>query len=238
MATRVALPDSIARARWMLSHFEDFFYYVDGDLFTALAADAGASVTEDADGVGGILQLVTGAVNNNEAGVATSNELFQYSANLAFMIGCRLQYTEANTDDANVAFGFADAFGANLLGDNGASYSIGTSGALIYKIDGGTVWRAVSENNGTATDTVSTTTAGGASYQWLEIEGVEVDGSNFEITFFVDGQPLRDSNNKAVKHTLALASSTQMDLGAYVKAGDVNSETLNVDCMYWAVRRL
>ena len=40
------------------------------------------------------------------------------------------------------------------------------------------------------------------------------------MTFFVDDQPLRDSNGKQIKHTVAVASATEMQVGVYAKAGN------------------
>lgn len=221
----------------MFEHFDDFTHFVDGDTWTMLDADSGSSVAEDADGQHGVVQLICATTDNNEAALATSNELFLFAADKSFRLATRIQYTEVNTDDANVAFGFADAFGANLITDDGAGVGIANSGVLIYKLDGGTVWRCNSENNGVSTDTVSTKTAGGSSYQTLEIVGRAVDGTNYELTFFCDGEPLRDSLGRPIMHRLAYASATNMDFGVYLKTGGAQTETLNVDYLAWEVVR-
>ena len=175
--------------------------------------------------------------DNNEVCLASTNELFKFADDKPFVAECRLQYAEANTNQANVAFGFADAMGANLIADDGASVGINSSGVLIYKATGGTVWRCNSENNTAATDTVSISTAGGASYQRLTIVGRPVNGTQYELTFFLDGAALRDSANKAIKHTLLYASSTEMDFGVYLKTGSATEEIVNVDYVYFACKR-
>lgn len=209
--------------------WDDFSYYTSGELWTNLAVDGGVTAFAESDAVSGVIQGATGATDNNEIGIFTTVEQFLLSADRP-IYGCALlQYTEANTDDANVAVGFANAAGANLLSDDGAGDNINSSGILIFKVDGGTVWRCACENNGTIVETESTRTAGGATYQLLEIFGSPVDGTNYSFTYFVDGVELRDTNNRPIQHTLAYASATEMDFGAYVKAGSANSETLNID---------
>jgi len=117
---------------------DDFTHFSDGDAWTKLDADSGATVAIDADGTDGVMLLTTGATDNNEASLASTNELFLFAADRAIVIEAHLQFAEANTDDANVAFGLADAWGANLLGDNGAGPKSSYSGCLIYKADGDT----------------------------------------------------------------------------------------------------
>lgn len=225
-------PEALREIR-QFSLYDDFLWYLSPHLWTSLAADTNSAVAIDADGVGGVVQLNTGdATDNNEAGVVSTNELFLFAADKPLIAQSRIQFTEINTNAANVAFGFADAFGANLLGDNGAGDNINSSGALIFKVDGETVWRAAVEINGTIRETQSTTTAGGASYQKLRIEALPVDGTNLEVTYFCDDEPLRDSNGKTIKHTIPYASSTEMKLGVYGKAGAANTLTVNVDYVF------
>lgn len=222
-------PDFLGRSD-QFELYDDFLWYVSPHLWTSLAADTNTAVAIDADGESGVLSIGTGdATDNNEAGTFTTNELFKFAADRPLCAEARIQFTEINTSAANVAFGFADAGGADLLGDDGAGDAIANSGALIFKVDGETVWRAACENNGTVRETQSTTTAGGSSYQTLRIESRDMGDGNQEITYFVDGQPLRDSNGKQIKHTLAHASATQMDLGVYAKAGAANTLTVLVD---------
>lgn len=220
------LPDLVKDRRWF-SLEDDFLWYISPHLWTALASDSTVTVAIDADGVGGVVQIGIDATNNNEACIATTNEVFKFASDKPLVAEARIQYTEGNVDDANVAFGFADAFGANLIADDGASVGINSSGAIIYKVDGGTVWRCNSEINGVALDSVSTTTAGGSAYQTLRIEAI-TEGSNVILTYFCDGVQLKDSSGVGIRHELALASATEMDLGVYAKGG-TGAETINVD---------
>lgn len=197
---------------------------------TSLVADAGTTIAVS-DGVRGTIALTTGATDNNEVALRTTTEIFLFAANKPLIYEARIQFTEANVDDANVAVGFADAVGANLLVDDGAGPKTTYSGAMIFKIDGDTTWRAGSSKSTTQTNTDSLTAAGDASYQVLRLEIWPINTTDLEVAFFVDGVQLKDSNSKPIKHTVVYTSATEMHAFAYVKAGGANSEVLNVDYM-------
>lgn len=229
-------PEQIREIR-QFELFDDFLWYISPHVWTSDVTDTNSSVAIDADGVGGIVALNTGDnTDNNEVSLATTNELFLFAADKPMMAQTRLQFSEVNTSAANVWFGWVDALSDNVITDNGAGITAG-SAAAIYKKDGETKWRAYCECNGTANDTASLTTAGGSSYQKLRIVVLPIDGTSVEVTYFVDDEPLRDSTNKAIKHTLAYASSTEMDLGVYAKVGAANTLTVNVDYIYAAQLR-
>ena len=233
-------PRVLLDARQNFEIFDDFGYYNSGDFWTNLAADGGVTGFAEGDSEFGRIQGATGATDNNEIACRSTNEVALFQADGTFILEVKFQYTEVNTDDANFAIGMADAAAANLLSDDGAGGNINSSGTLIYKIDGGSVWRCTAENNGTVRDTVSIQTAGSTSaYQTLTIEGRDVDGTNYEITYFLDGAALTDSSNDPIKHTLAFASATEMRLVAgYMKAGAANTETINLDYFYFRQKRM
>lgn len=232
-------PKVLLDARLNFEVFDDFGHYNSGDFWTNLAADGGVTGFAEGDAEYGRIQGATGATDNNEIMCRSTNEVALFQADGTFIFEVRLQLTEALTDDSNVAIGLADAAAANLLSDDGAGDNINSSGVLIYKIDGGTIWRVASENNAVVNDDASIQTALGASYQTLTIEGRDVDGTNYEFTYFLDHKPLTDSRNRPLKHTLAFASATEMRLVAgYVKAGSANTETLNLDYCYYRSMRI
>ncbi|MGQ0637315.1 MAG: hypothetical protein ACT4QC_22130 [Planctomycetaceae bacterium] len=223
------LPQDV-RERRMHGFFDDFDWYLSPHRWTSLAADAGASVAAGASSQGGAVVLTTGATDNNEAAVGTTNSPFKMADDKPLFFEARLQYAEANTDDANVFAGFADGLNsANMLVDNGAGPKTSFSGAGIYKVDGETAWRCISSKGGTQTITQSTKTAGGSLAQVLRVELQPIDGASAEATFYVDDEPLRDAAGNVIKHTIALASAAAMQAGVYAKAGSGNSEVVNVD---------
>jgi len=217
--------------------FNDFYNFASGsDGWTSLAVDAGSSVAVG-DARRGIAVLTTGATDNNEVALKTTNNLFLPVAAKPIYGRVRLQYSEANVSAANVFAGFCSALAADTLVDNGGGPR--TTGTIcgIYKVDGGTVWRCVTRNGTTVTDTVSTTTAGGSADQVLEIELGDWDGVSMVCVFSVNGVKLRDSNNNLIRHTMPIASAALMMFGVYAKAGSANSEVINVDFGYAAQAR-
>lgn len=213
--------------------YDDFTRDIDSAEWVSTLTDSGTASVGDA--VGGILALVASdgsVVDNDEAYIESPNEVFKLAAGKPIYAMAYVQFTEANTDDANVFFGLADAIGANTLVDDGAGLKTSFSGAAIYKVDGSTVWKCVTSNSTTQTISTSTTTAGGASYQKLEIDIQEFSSTACVVTFKVDGQRLLDSTTGLpIRHTILYASATEMQLGAGVKNGGSNLETLNIDYM-------
>lgn len=210
---------------------DDFHWYISPHLWTSLATDSGTSVNPTiSSSVGGVNYCFTAATDNNEASFCTTNEVFKILDGRPMVFLSRLKFIEANTDDANVAFGVADTFGANLLVDNGAGPKTSFSGALIYKVDGGTVWKCVSSIGTTQTISTSTQTAGGTSWQQLRVEISPVTSTVAEVSFWVDDKMLVDSTSlKPIKHNVTYTNGVAMALGCYVKAGGSNAEILAVD---------
>lgn len=214
----------------------DFLNFATGtDGWTSLTADGGTVSVGDARG--GIVAFATGATDNNEVALYSTNELFLPTASRPCFCRARINFTEANTDDGNLFFGFASAAGANLLVDDGAGPR--TSGSIfgIYGADGDTAWSGYTRNGATTTTTASQTTKGASAgvYQEFEVRIEEFSSTQCSVTFLVDGMYLRDTTSYAnvIVHRVAYASLTEMNFVAcYIKAGDTNSETPNVD---WAV---
>lgn len=188
------------------------------------------------DAAKGIVTLVPSdgtVADNDEAYLACPNEVFLFAAGKPAYFTALVQFTEANTDDANIMAGFMNAVGANAIVDDGGGPKASFSGAVIYKVDGGTVWRCCSSNGTTRTDTASVTTAGGSAYQRLEIIVNDTGSSTTcEVAYKVDGVYLKDSNGVPIRHTIPYASLTEMQAFVGVKNGGANLETLNVDYLF------
>ena len=225
---------------------DDDFPYLDAVKWLTEEADAAASVAHDADGTGGIILLTTGAVDNNEAYIF-SNELFKTAVGKSLIASCRLSYTEANTDDANVMFGFMSGVGADSIQDDGAGPKADYSGGVIFKVDGETRWR-VESSEGTSQTTTETDRTAGGSFQTLEV-AITPKGNNneAEVAFFIDEaggqaltQPAEQGSNPRtplIKHTIDFASTTEMAIVVGVKAGGANSEVISLDYLGgWQVR--
>ncbi len=207
--------------------------------YVATLTDSGTATVVDA--AKGILPIVASdgtVADNDEAYVQTKIEGWLFADNKPICCGAYVQFTEANTDDANIAFGMANAPVANTIVDDGAGIRTTGSSIAIYKVDGGTVWKCETTVNSVQTVSTSTTSAGGSSYQLLEIEVVDHNSTQIEVSFKVDGKYLVDSTSGLrIVHRVAFASATEMAMFAGVKNGGANLETLNVDYWYAVTRR-
>lgn len=238
MAKITRMPQELRQADNLVV-FDDFDWYISPHRWTSVLTDSGTATI----GVGTsalALACSDGTVaDNDEAYVGTTNAVFKPQAGQPFYAEGYVQFTEANTDDANVAFGLASSVGANLIVDDGAG--LRTSGGVIalYKVDGETVWRFVTRNGTAVTTSQSTTTAGGSSYQRLSIEVLDVIGQVATIVPLVDGLHLRDATNpqQIIRHKLDLTSIAAMSLFAGAKNGGSNMETLNVDYLCGVTRK-
>lgn len=188
-----------------------------------------------ADGVKGIIALAASDAtegDNDEIYLVSNKELFKFLDNKPIVCEIFSQFTEANTDDANVMFGLMDGVAADSLADDGAGPKSSYSGCVFYKVDGGTVWVCESSLSTTQITNTTKTTAGGSSFQRLRIEVQPVSSTEAVITFFIDGAQARDtSTNLPISHRLTYTSATEMQLVAAVKNGSTNVETLNIDSM-------
>ena len=213
---------------------DEFLRDVDSADWVTTLTDSGTASVGDA--VGGVIALVPSdgtVADNDEAYIESANEVFKFAGDKPLLFEARVQFTEANVDDANVLVGLLDAVGANSLQDNGGGPPASYSGAVFVKVDGGTVWQVETSNAGTQTTTelLSTNTnnlakrnvtAGGSSYQVLRIEYMPYSSTNAYVSFFVDGVLV-------AQHDYIFTSATEMQIGIGVKNGGANNETLNVD---------
>jgi hypothetical protein len=208
---------------------DDFLWAVTVHQWTTLAADTTPTVTTP-DAVNGLVRLFTDTTDNNEVAIRSTVELFKFGTQRGIYARAKIQYSENDTNKANVFFGFGSAIGANFMVDNGAGMRVTGDIFGLYKIDGGTKWVAITQTNGTATTTTSSTTAGGSAAQVLEIEATDFDGVTMTCTFKVDGTYLKDANGNKIIHSATISGATEMNLGLYVKSGGgAGGETVDMD---------
>lgn len=227
--------EELLYAKDSFSIFNHFHHFATGQFgWTSLAADAGSSVAVS-DAVGGRLVLTTGATDNNEAAVKTTIEIFLVADNKPLRFEARVQFAEAATDKAQPLVGFMSALAADSIVDGGGVRTTGNY-FVFFKSEGSTTW-SVRSRNGTETETNDTgITAGGTAYQRLRIEvDNEGSGTNVRVTFWIDDVQCKDASTLLpIAHTIAIASSTEMNAGVYLKAGDGTGEVLTVDYIYAA----
>lgn len=214
--------------------FDDFVNDQSDVVFVDTITDSGTALVGDARN--GVMTLTPSdgtVADNDECYIASANELFLFAANSAIYGKCKLRFTEVTATIANVGFGFMNAVGANAIIDDGAGLKVSGSTLGIYKVDGGAVWKCVSSCNGTSTVSTSTTAATAATDYVLEIICSDWDGTSMQVSFKVDGAYLKDSNGLVIRHTVAIASATEMQVFAGIKLGAAtNNDTCLVDYIY------
>jgi hypothetical protein len=189
-------------------------------------------------GSGGFITITPSdgtVADNDEAYIATPNSVFKFGTNRGIFGKCRLKFTETAATIYNVGFGFMNSVGADTLIDNGGGPKLSGSTLAIYKTDGSGVWKAAVACNGVAQTGTSTTVAVGATWYVLEIECLDYDGVNMNVTFKVDGSFLKDSNSAVIRFLVPIASATDMSMWAGAKLGAAtNNDTTLVDYWYGA----
>ena len=230
MANILRQPQWLREIADTFSWFDDFQWFISPHYWTSVLTDSG---TAAAAGVGGVVTLTNSdgtVADNDEAYIGSTVVAYKPAAGKPLYVEALIQFTEANTDDANVAFGLASSVGANLIVDDGAGMRTSGTVIAIYKVDGETVWRFVTRNGTDVTTSLSTETAGGSSYQRLGIEIVDVLGSYATVVPTIDGRLMRDSTTgQPIRHTLLLTGIAAASLFVGGKNGGGTLETTLVD---------
>lgn len=207
--------------------FNDFFSYTSTEDFTSILTDSGTAA--DSDAAGGVLVInpSDGSVaDNDEAYVKSTQEVFKFAADKPLSFSARVKWLEGDTDKLNVIVGLMSAAAANALGDNGGGPPSDYSGAVFYKIDGGTTWQAEVSNSTTQTAvTLSNIPAapGADNWQTLSIVFVPTSATAGTILFYIDKVLV---GSTTYTHT----SATEMNTIVGAKNGIITVlETLYVD---------
>lgn len=201
--------------------------------------DSGSvAMGDEANGVITLTPSDGTVANNDEAYYATPNEVFLFAANRELYFRARIQFTEVAAGVVNAAFGCANAVAANLLIDDGGGMRASGSLLAIYKIDGESVWRCTARNGSSVTVSTSTKAASAATWYDVAIIATDAGNGNHSVSYMVDGEYLRDSNNLVIRHTVPHASATEMQMFLAVKLGaDTNNDVLKADWWYGAQTR-
>lgn len=187
-----------------------------------------------ADGVKGVMTLsasdLVGVADNDEIYFVSNLELFLLADAKPLVVETTLTLTEANTDDANLMFGLMDGVAANSLLDDGGGPKASYSGAVIYKVDGGTKWVCESSLAGAQSTNTSSTTRTSATAVTLRIQLQPTTSTNYVVTYFADGEQLRDTTTGSfISHNLTLTSATEMQFVVGLKNGSAAQELVALD---------
>ncbi len=233
MANLARLPQSFVDATDAVSYFDDFLNDQSDVNYIDTASDSGSVVAGDSPNGVVVLTPSDGTVaDNDETYIEYPNEVLKFGTNRSFYLKSKFNATITTVSAVNFAFGATDAPAADTLADNGAGVKTSGSTVSIEKRDGELYFRATSACNGSATSTLSNLAVASATDYVCEIMVNDYDGVSMQVSYKVNGDYLKDSNNLVIKHTVAIASSTEMAMFAGIKLGAAtNNDLLNVD--YW-----
>jgi hypothetical protein len=224
------LPDALHCAREQFEICDHFTEFTDAQRWTVAVAGTGTAAHE---GPGRSRMKLFGTADADAAVLATTHELFLFTAGKSMMCEGVIQYTEVNTDDTSAGLGWADAMAATTLADTTGAVTAG-SAALIYKVKDSTFWAFHTEVNGVPIASVSDTTAGGSADQTLRIEVEPRNSTTLVGRPFVNGIQLKTSSGVLIAHDIPVTSATDMDFGALIKAHHANDFNFYVDYLYAA----
>jgi hypothetical protein len=203
-----------------------------------IATNAGTVTISD--GVKGICALSPGAADNDEIYLATATEVYKFADQKPAVAEFLVQWTEANTDDANVICGFKDAVAANSLLDDGGGPAASYSGAVFFKVDGGTTWN-IETSVGSTQETKALTasvsldktlhTSSSASYQILRVEIHPFPTTQVRAEFYLGTLVSAGDWNMVHVATnyVTFSGCTEMQAFCGIKNGAANAETLRID---------
>jgi len=220
----------LARACDTFTVFEDFF--------TATPQGWTAANAALGTGTGGELVLSNAAVTAHLGEFAHSEEWFNFVNEKPISVIGRLKLTEGATDDMNVGIGLMADVALASMGNDGAGPVASKHGAMIYKVDGGTVWNFWSNSSGAGAGTRTASNATRtATYTTFAITIVSVNSVEIELVPWIDlagGRDLKqmqDANGNLIKHRMTIANAATMALCCVVKngAGGAAAEIVTLD---------
>ncbi len=202
---------------------DDFDSYTSGQRWTSVLANSGTASVGDS--AGGILSIVPSGGSpgaNDESYTHTTNAIFHLAANKPIVFETVLQFTEANTNEANVIVGLMNGVAAGALVSSNAGPKTNYSGMVFYKAGGSNLWNCQA-SVGTSQSTLATaTTAGGATPQTLTGQWQPISSTQAEGRFFINGLLV-------AKQLFTYTGAVAMQLMAGVKNGSGSKETLTLD---------
>lgn len=221
------------------SIFDDFWQDQSDINWIDTITDSGTVLTgDDVNGIAVFTPSDSTVADNDEAYIGTPNENFKWGTNREIYARAKLRYTAVVAADPNIAFGLQNAVGANSIADGGGVKTSGST-ACIEKKDGETAFRCTTATNGTATTTLSGKSIAAATDYVLEIIVKDWDAVSMMATFKVDGEYLKDTNGNVIRHSIPIASATEMQGFAGIKLGAAtNNDTLLLDWWFFSQTRV
>jgi hypothetical protein len=119
----------------------DFEGYVTGDEWTGGGDTTVPAVVADVPG--GVVNVLTTAVDNEETWLMTTQECFLFQDKKPIAFTGELYYSEVTGDTANIFIGCMSALETTPFQDDGAGPKLDFSGFGFYRLDGGVVWNCI-----------------------------------------------------------------------------------------------
>lgn len=176
---------------------DNFLWYISPHIWTATVTDSGTIVPLTTHGGGVQLNPSDETVSNNdEAYLGWTNKNIVPTNLKPIVFQTVIQFTEGNTDDANVIAGLSSTSAGDALLDNGGGPPASYSGLVFFKVDGGTNWNVEASVGGTQTTVELTAvnsldktakTAGGSAKQTLRIEFIPQSSTQAKVIWYIDG---------------------------------------------------
>ncbi len=243
MPNAINLPEIAKSGPLAHGFFEDFDHIVSADRWTKIL-DTGATQLV-IDGAGGILEILNDTTDEDGSAIETTAELFQVLEGKPLTMSCRLQITEGDVQEANVAVGFSTVVTVDTMQITDLGPIATYDGAMIYKTGGSvsssanTQWSVAVSNATTTTQTLTDAPVVSGDWQSVRIDITPINATDFEVTYFIDVnggtdwvQMRQDGVNPrspAIKHTGLITSMDAMHVFAIVKNGNAAADKLELD---------
>jgi len=198
--------------------------------YTVVTDDAGGAENVFVDALGGWINVSSHTTDNDATNIHTQGQSFIFATDKKFVLKCRVQLTEANTDDANWLIGVSDTVDVDLLVDDGAGPAVSFDGAFFYKVDGTMKIGFISSNLTVQVDKADLATFVSGTIYNLAFVYDYGDGTTGSITPYVDGVA-------GAAHAITIAGLEEMYFVMGVKSGLTNAESLLVDYIAIAQER-
>ena len=222
------LPPDVLMADRQLAFSETFLTTATSSRGVLTAAGTAAVLNVSGGGVA----LPTSTTDNSKSGFKPVGNIVLLAAGKTAWMGAKLQYSEANTNSANLLVGFISTVIASAMQNDGAGPPSSYSGAVFFKTDGGSAnWSVEVSNGGTQSTTELSASntldklakpAAGSAYQYLEVLIYPKSNTYADVIFKIDGVTVF----KVMDWTLT--SIAAMSPIAMIMAGSTTAETLNL----------
>jgi len=203
--------------------FDDFDALPSAQRWTADPINSGSvAVAAAPAGIVSVVPSGGSPAAHDQTYLTTTQPLFAFAADRPLIFEAALQFTEANTNQADVMVGLVSGgVGAGVIQNSGAPQASYT-GMVFYKAAGSTVWNCQSSVGSVQATTATTQKSGLADYQTLTGQWQPISSTQAEARFFIDGLLVANQ-------LLTFSGVTALQLFAGVANGSSTMETLYLD---------